>query len=142
MTEGLIPSTSLRLPKSLEQELLSFAEGEPGVEVCGLVFGADDEVHSLQATINVADKSANEFEIDPTALIAAHRAMREGGHLVIGCFHSHPNGLAQPSETDARHAAPDGQLWLIIAGEEVTAWRAVERGQLHGRFDPVPILRC
>jgi len=32
-------------------------------------------------------------------------------------------------------------LWLIIADGRLTAWRAVEGGALHGRFDPLQIVQ-
>ncbi|MEY4269196.1 MAG: hypothetical protein RLZZ58_412, partial [Pseudomonadota bacterium] len=44
---------------------------------------------------------------------------------VIGCYHSHPSGRAEPSATDAAMAAGDGQYWLIITMDDVRAWQAV-----------------
>ena len=79
------------------------------------------------------------IEIDPAALIAAHRAARSGGAAVIGHYHSHPTGLAEPSPRDAADAAPDGSIWLIAGGGQVTAWRAVAAGRRHGRFDPLAL---
>jgi hypothetical protein len=37
-------------------------------------------------------------------------------------------------------AQPDGKLWLIVAGDDATLWRAADAGALHGRFDAVRIL--
>ena len=34
---------------------------------------------------------------------------------MLGCYHSHPNGLAYPSPTDAQSASEEGFLWLIAA---------------------------
>lgn len=68
-----------------------------------------------RACANVAPDPLRHFEIDPAALIAAHRASRAGGLAVLGYFHSHPNGLARPSATDARTAAGDGRIWAIVA---------------------------
>lgn len=79
------------------------------------------------------------FEIDPRALFAALRAERGGGPKVAGYWHSHPSGDATPSATDAAMAAPDGKLWLIVAGEALRGWRAGPGGEVHGRFDRVEI---
>lgn len=111
-------------------------------EVCGLLLGRGDTIDRLVPCRNVAADPAVRFEIDPTALIAAHRAARGGAPAVIGHYHSHPSGVARPSPRDAADAAPDGSIWLIVAGEEVTAWRAVGNGALHGRFDPLPLHLC
>ena len=89
---------------------------------------------------NVAPDPAIHFEIDPMILIAAEKAAREPGAAIIGYFQSHPNGLAQPSATDATMAAADGRYWVILTTETVTVWRAVVNGMLHCRFDPVPLV--
>jgi desampylase len=106
-------------------------------EICGLLLGHGERVVTALACRNVAAAPATRFELDPAALLAAHRAARAGGPAVLGHYHSHPSGAARPSPRDAADAAPDGSLWLIVAGDAVTAWRAVHEGALHGRFDPV-----
>ncbi|NYT39515.1 M67 family metallopeptidase [Sphingomonas sp. R-74633] len=110
-----------------------------GVEACGLLFGSGDRIDSFQAVENVDEAPDRHFELDPVALFAALRAERAGGPKIAGYWHSHPSGDAMPSITDAAMAAPDGKLWVIVGGDQLTAWRAVERGSLHGRFDPVTI---
>jgi proteasome lid subunit RPN8/RPN11 len=109
----------------------------PAREVCGLLLGHPGRVEEARACRNVAADPATRFEIDPAALLAAHRAARAGGRAVIGCYHSHPSGRAEPSPRDAADAAPDGQLWLVAASTEVTAWVAKADGALHGRFAAV-----
>lgn len=110
------------------------------LEACGLLLGQGDRVTIAEPAANVADRPEVAFEIDPGVLIAAHRAARAGGPLVLGCYHSHPRGDAMPSIVDAAAAAADGQLWIIVAGDAVRGWRAVADGALHGRFDAVELL--
>lgn len=112
------------------------AEAAP-LEACGLLFGANG-VERASVEANVSDDPTRRFEIDPAALIAALRAERGGGDKVIGYWHSHPSGDATPSATDAAMAAADGKLWVIVAGDAVTAWRA-GTGGLHGRFEAVAL---
>ncbi len=108
-------------------------------EACGLLLGHEDKVIELVVARNVALTPQTHFEVDPAALIAAHRAARTGGAQVLGNWHSHPMGLARPSAEDARSAAPDGQFWLILGQNQAHCWRAVESGLLHGRFEPVAL---
>lgn len=115
------------------------AAASPDLEVCGLLLGEGDRIDGAQPCANVAAEPWHRFEIDPAALIAAHRAARAGGGGVIGHYHSHPTGLAEPSPRDAADAAPDGSIWLIAGGGRVTAWRAVAAGRRHGRFDPLTL---
>ncbi len=112
------------------------AEAAP-LEACGILFGADGVERASIAT-NVANDPARRFEIDPASLIAALKAERAGGERVIGYWHSHPSGDATPSATDAAMAAADGKIWIIVAGDAVTAWRAGTSG-LHGRFERVEL---
>lgn len=96
--------------------------GDP-IEVCGLLLGAGLHIQRAVPAANVATNPARHFEIDPAALIAVHRAARDGFGLdVIGYFHSHPNGLARPSATDAQSAARDGRVWVIVANGGITCW--------------------
>jgi proteasome lid subunit RPN8/RPN11 len=106
-------------------------------EACGLLFGTAQAITDWQVAENVADTPERRFEIDPSALFAALRQERAGGRRIIGYWHSHPGGDATPSITDAAMAQPDGKLWLIVAGQVVTLWRAAESGTLHGRFAPM-----
>ncbi|MDP1026017.1 M67 family metallopeptidase [Sphingomonas sp. KR1UV-12] len=129
------------MSSGLVARILAAAAADPMREVCGLLTGAPDRVSGIQPCANVAADPATRFEIDPAALLTAHRRARLGGPAIIGCYHSHPTGRAEPSPRDAADAAPDGSLWLIVADGRIGAWRAVSGGARHGRFDPVT-LRC
>jgi proteasome lid subunit RPN8/RPN11 len=66
------------------------------------------------------------------ALIAAHRAARSGGPLLIGHYHSHPGGDATPSARDMAAAQP-GLYWIILAANEAGCWLVAA----DGHFVPV-----
>jgi proteasome lid subunit RPN8/RPN11 len=103
--------------------LLAEAEGAAPLECCGLLLGRGGRIMAIQPARNVATDPRRRFEIDPAALLAAHKARREGGAELIGYYHSHPNGHPVPSATDCEHASGDDRLWAIIGGGEVTLWR-------------------
>jgi len=128
---------ALRISSMILERISAEAMASPDREVCGLLLGTGDRVLEARSCRNVAADPAMRFEIDPAALLAAHRAARRGGPAVIGHYHSHPSGLAEPSPRDAADAVADGSIWLIAAGGRVTGWRAVENGALHGRFVPL-----
>jgi proteasome lid subunit RPN8/RPN11 len=94
----------------------------PDQEVCGLLFGTVEAVEAVQRCVNVSNTPATAFEIDPAALIAAHKAERAGGAKLIGHYHSHPNGACAPSAVDASNADVAGRFWLIVAGAEIGLW--------------------
>jgi desampylase len=112
----------LRISSKSIAAIRAHAAEKPDVEVCGLLFGTAEAVERVQRCANVADTPATRFEIDPAALIAAHKAERAGRLKMIGHYHSHPNGVCKPSAVDAGNADAAGQYWLIIAGAEVGLW--------------------
>lgn len=131
---------TLRISRSLLEWLVAEA-GANKEEICGLLLRSADGGIGARPCANVHPMPATRFELDPAALLSAHRAARKGGDTVVGHYHSHPSGDAMPSLTDAAQAAADGAIWLIVAGNgEARAWRAVGDGAVHGRFDPLTIL--
>src|SRR3982751_253500 len=112
---------TIRISRQQERQLLDWAIEAGDSECCGLICEADGVV-TIELAANVAADPERHFEIDPAALIAAEKAHRTGQRRLLGIFHSHPNGLARPSEEDAAMAAEDGRAWLIIAGGRITAW--------------------
>ena len=102
-------------------------------EACGLLFGTRDHIAEASVTPNVHPTPRTHFEIDPAALIAAHKAERAGGPVIVGYWHSHPTGRAEPSLTDQASASGDGRVWAIVAAREVTFWRDAP-----GSFEALP----
>lgn len=77
---------------------------------------------------NVHSDPPRHFEIDPQVLVDAHRAARAGGPDVVGYYHSHPAGRAEPSAVDRTMASGDRRVWAIVAGGDVAFWRDDEAG--------------
>jgi proteasome lid subunit RPN8/RPN11 len=99
------------------------------LEACGLLLGEGARITEARDTRNVHPAPQTHFEIDPQALIDAHRAARGGaGPQVLGYFHSHPAGPPAPSATDRASASGDGRVWAIIAGHYVKFWMDGEQG--------------
>ena len=99
------------------------------LEACGLLLGEGARITEARDTCNVHPAPQTHFEIDPQALIDAHRAARGGaGPQVLGYFHSHPAGPPAPSATDRASASGDGRVWAIIAGHYVKFWMDGEQG--------------
>lgn len=115
---------ALTFSVAVHRTILQTARDAFPLESCGILLGHGQSIDEARPTANVAPDPARHFEIDPAALIAAHRAARDGsGAHVIGYFHSHPNGLARPSATDQASAARDGRIWAIAAQGAITCWR-------------------
>ena len=123
----------LILTSGILATLLAEAAKAAPDEACGLLLGAigadgTERITHTIAAANVAPDPARHFEIDPAALIAAHRAERQGGPVLLGYYHSHPTGCASPSVTDTLMAGHDGRIWAIVAGGAVQFWRDASGG--------------
>lgn len=92
-------------------------------EACGLLLGQRLTITNVVPADNVHPAPQTRFEIDPQALIDAHRNAREGGLQVLGYYHSHPDGAAEPSDTDCAMASGDGRIWAIVAARGVRFWQ-------------------
>lgn len=102
-------------------------------ECCGLLLGQGEPggrgpVEAVLPAVNVSDVPCIRFEIDPSALLAAHKAARAGGLQVLGYYHSHPTGYPVPSATDREHSTGDLRIWAIIACGQVAFWRDSGKG--------------
>lgn len=128
---------ALEVSSAVIDRLLLEAEQSHPNECCGLLFGASGRVDGSTPATNVHPRPQTYFEIDPQALVDAHRTAREGGPQIIGYYHSHPNGIAEPSVTDRELAAGDGMVWAIVAAGRVTFWRSGDAG-----FAPLPYVAC
>lgn len=111
----------LRISRCLVDRLRAIVAADPHREVCGLLLGRDGEIEAIAEALNVARDPQISFEIDPRVLIDAAKAERAGHRAVIGSYHSHPSGVAQPSRRDLEMAEP-GQVWLIFTLTEMGAW--------------------
>lgn len=113
---------AIAISRALHERLLALAAADPDREVCGLLFGAPDRIEAIQPCANVSPNPEDSFEIDPAALIAAHKAERGGGATIIGCYHSHPDGSAEPSARDVEGMDAGLAVWAIVGGGRVAGW--------------------
>jgi proteasome lid subunit RPN8/RPN11 len=119
---------NLTVTRAALAEMKSQAARAHPNECCGILRGREGRIESAVPARNVHPGPQTHFEIDPQALIDAHRAARSGGPEVIGYYHSHPEGPAAPSATDRADAAHDGRVWAIVGKGGVTFWRDGEDG--------------
>ncbi|SDG92237.1 Mov34/MPN/PAD-1 family protein [Roseospirillum parvum] len=136
----------LWLPKALAETMRAEARAAHPAECCGLLIGTGDPSAADGARVEEVVPAANleashrqdRFEIDPAIRLAvmrrlgqldgdsgarAERSLR--GPRLLGHYHSHPAGAAEPSETDRQRAEESGLVWLIIGAEgHLGAWLA------------------
>lgn len=113
------------LPAAVKAAILAQAAAAHPRECCGLLEGVrEDDMFRITALHPARNQLSqpDRFDIDPVDHIAAQKAARANGHAIIGCYHSHPQGAAQPSAIDLAGAAQNDFLWLIAGTDELNAF--------------------
>jgi proteasome lid subunit RPN8/RPN11 len=113
------------LPADLRAQILREAQVAHPRECCGLLVGIfDGDVARITALYPARNLSGDpdRFDIDPRDHIAAQKSARESASAIIGCYHSHPHGRAQPSQADLAGADEENFLWLIAAEDRLNAF--------------------
>lgn len=88
-------------------------------EACGLIVGRRGaqllDVTRIEPARNVAEGDRRRrFVVDPQAHFRLLRSLRGTGEEVVGVYHSHPDGRAEPSPADAEMALEADFAWLIV----------------------------
>lgn len=111
-------TSHLHLPEGLRAQIREEASTAFPNECCGLIEGAREgesvSVLALHPARNLATRS-DRFEIDPAEQFRLMHALQGTGRAIVGCYHSHPNGIAEPSAFDQECASGEGFVWLIAA---------------------------
>jgi proteasome lid subunit RPN8/RPN11 len=135
--------SALLLPSRLKAQIDNEArEAFPG-ECCGLIEAVHEgeavRVLALHPTRNLAT-AYDRFEIDPAEQFRLMHALRGTGREIAGCYHSHPNGRAEPSAHDLEHAGEDGFVWLIAAVRAASEEARISAFVYEkGAFKPMPL---
>jgi proteasome lid subunit RPN8/RPN11 len=144
----------ITLSEPARQAIERHAEETYPHECVGLLIGRLDDKHKLVEEIFAAQNTWNadvgltdaehehslrdRFYLDPRDYLRADRAARVSGLDVVGCYHSHPDHPARPSERDRVGAQGIGGgtsfsflIQSVRAGRaaELTAWLLAEGGE-------------
>lgn len=121
----------LRLDPAVERRLRDRARSGRPAEVCGVLGGTYGPAVSVgeaaRAVPNVAGRPRTRYRLDPEAQLQAMDDLREQGLEVVGFYHSHPEGPADPSPRDAAMATWENYSYVIVVREDdqwrVRSWR-------------------
>ncbi|MCI5104870.1 M67 family metallopeptidase [Algiphilus sp.] len=127
------------LPRRIAIQLMHEAQRQPDREVCGLIAESGNGDKRIYVIRNAAAAPEKAFEMDPQALVAAHRRMREAGEQLWAIYHSHPHGDATPSSVDLRESGHPEALQIIVSLDirgvlQLRAWRFTDDGPREQRL--------
>ena len=90
-------------------------------ESCAMLLGIHEEgnwnVKEIFLTQNADGNPRVEFTISPEELLSGYKHAEEKHLKLVGIFHSHPESLAAPSNTDKKFMMLNGEVpWIIFSG--------------------------
>jgi proteasome lid subunit RPN8/RPN11 len=137
-------TAALELPLAFQQQLRDESLRAFPRECCGLLEGTVDSSVARVIAMHPMPNIANEpdhFEIDPASHIGLLRSLRGTRRTIIGCYHSHPNGRAEPSGRDCESAIEPHFFWLICSVEcGAQSTKIVAFVSTASSLSPVPIV--
>jgi proteasome lid subunit RPN8/RPN11 len=107
----------LTLGPGVADRIIQHARETAPLECCGLLVGTPAHIDEAVPTRNV-DPHRCRFQVDPGEHIRLNRNLRGTGRAVIGVYHSHPHGPAQPSASDIAEASYPEFAYLIVSLRE------------------------
>ncbi|MHC4696753.1 MAG: M67 family metallopeptidase [Planctomycetota bacterium] len=131
--------TTLHIGQTVFETLVAHARRDHPAECCGILIGRANgpDVYADRAVeadnITDGDRSKT-FQIDWRTLFSTVRAVRRshGQEQLIGFYHSHPDGSAEPSHRDTEAAWPDYSYVIVSMSDawcsSVTSWRIPSEG--------------
>ena len=145
---------AIHLSQTVAESIAAHAEATYPNECVGLLFGTitgDEKIaeraHAVENTwagqvaltdAEHAHSQRDRFYLDARDYLRADRAAREAGLDIVGCYHSHPDDQARPSERDRVGAQGVGGgpsfSFLIQSvrdgkAAELTSWLLVDDGE-------------
>ncbi|OAN48323.1 hypothetical protein A6A05_15315 [Magnetospirillum moscoviense] len=137
----------LQIDAALMKLMVDAAETAWPAEACGLIVGRGKgqliRVTRVEPAANLLADTPDRFELDPAARIRLEMELRERGgkDRIVGHFHSHTDGTAEPSATDRAMAFEPDHAWVIVGVVEGQAIQTLAHrlDEKRGNFRPVPI---
>ena len=113
----------VRIDRDALTAIVAHARRDVPHECCGLLVGRPGEILEAVPVANRASDPARRYEIDPADYFAQIRRCRQINErqqetfAVVGAYHSHPRGGADPSETDVAEAFRDFVFVIVGVGD-------------------------
>jgi proteasome lid subunit RPN8/RPN11 len=127
----------LRISQALFERTLAHLQAQAPHEGVGLWAGRQGRVSEVLALPNIHARPRVAYQAEPNALLRAVQQIERGNQEVLAIYHSHPVGLARPSETDKSQA-----YWRVpyvifaLQSGEVKAYRLPEAVEVSLHIEP------
>ncbi len=120
---------SLRIARSLLDDIVDHARADAPNECCGMIAAVDGRAVAVHRVPNAA-ASPLRYEMDGREQYRLQTAIEDAGQELGAIYHSHTRSAPLPSQTDINLAFYPESLYVIVGLKsqepEVRAWRIVD----------------
>ena len=104
------------MPPAVRRAIAAHARAERPAECCGFLIGQPGQVLHAMPMANVATTPRTRYRISDQSHIDVRRLLRPLRPRldIVGVYHSHPAGGADPSPTDVAEAHYTGWIHIIV----------------------------
>jgi proteasome lid subunit RPN8/RPN11 len=114
-------SGAIRIRQEIVAAICAHARETPRAECCGLLASRDGVITRAFPATNAARDPATSYEIAPEELFRLMRGIRGAELTFAGIYHSHPNGVNEPSARDVAQAFyPDTAYFIVSPRAEMS----------------------
>jgi proteasome lid subunit RPN8/RPN11 len=117
----------LAIPQRMADDLLALAERESPREVVGILAARLDDLERVTTMAPLPNHSptpTEAFFVEPWKQYQVEVELAAKGYKVVGYYHSHPKGGADPSGPDADRLKSDCVMVIIsLAEQRMRAWK-------------------
>jgi proteasome lid subunit RPN8/RPN11 len=104
----------LRIPKPILERMVEHAKKESPLECCGILGGKNHSVEKAFELKN-AEESPIRYSMAPQDQLRVFEEMEKGAMEMVATYHSHPQTIPFPSETDVKLAFYPEVVSVIIS---------------------------
>ena len=119
----------IRIPKTIYQGMLDHARKEWPLECCGILSGKEKIVQKAFKLKN-SEESPVRYSMSPQDQLKVYEEMEKESMEMVAIYHSHPQTIPFPSETDVKLAFyPDVASIIISLKDEESVVKAFRIGK-------------
>jgi proteasome lid subunit RPN8/RPN11 len=107
----------IQIPKPIYERIVEHARQEQPLECCGILGGRREEVVKVFELPN-GERSSTRYSIPPEEQLKVYEEMEKESLEMIAIYHSHPDTIPFPSETDVKLAFYPEVATIIISLKE------------------------
>ena len=107
----------IRIPKFIYEKMVDHAKKEWPLECCGILSGREKTVERVYEITN-QERSSVRYSMSPREQLRVFEEMEKESIDMIAVYHSHPNTIPFPSETDVKLAFYPEVASIIISLKE------------------------